>query len=107
MSTAIAEWTVGSDWWQWVWKSPNSRSLGTLSAELFLSLVLCDETRLTTKHLLRQRLPKTSPNSADSTKAVDFCIFDISLWNPNVALEIGLAKKRKEGTYFGSTTIFC
>src|SRR5262245_61383944 len=24
-------------------------------------------------------------------KAADFCIFDISLWNPNVALEIGLA----------------
>ena len=23
--------------------------------------------------------------------AADFCIFDISLWNPNVALEIGLA----------------
>jgi hypothetical protein len=25
-------------------------------------------------------------------KAVDYCIFDISLWNPNVALEIGLAE---------------
>ena len=25
-------------------------------------------------------------------KAADFCIFDISLWNPNVALEIGLAE---------------
>jgi hypothetical protein len=24
--------------------------------------------------------------------AVDYCIFDISLWNPNVALEIGLAE---------------
>src|SRR2546426_5302190 len=23
--------------------------------------------------------------------AADFCVFDISLWNPNVALEIGLA----------------
>src|SRR6185437_2404293 len=25
-------------------------------------------------------------------KAVDYCIFDISLWNPNVALELGLAE---------------
>jgi hypothetical protein len=25
-------------------------------------------------------------------KAVDFCIFDLSLWNPNVALELGLTE---------------
>jgi hypothetical protein len=25
-------------------------------------------------------------------KAADYCIFDISTWNPNVALEIGLAE---------------
>ncbi len=42
------------------------------------------DTRLTTKHLLGVL--------TSYIKAVDFCIFDISLWNPNVALEIGLAE---------------
>src|SRR6266498_1661027 len=42
------------------------------------------DTRLTTKHLLGILTSYIS--------AVDFCIFDISLWNPNVALEIGLAE---------------
>lgn len=42
------------------------------------------DTHLTTKHLLG--ILKTY------IKAVDFCVFDISLWNPNVALEIGLAE---------------
>jgi hypothetical protein len=42
------------------------------------------DTKLTTKHLLG--VLKTY------IKAVDYCIFDISLWNPNVALEIGLAE---------------
>ena len=31
--------------------------------------------------------------------AADFCIFDISLWNPNVALEIGLADGAGIGYY--------
>jgi hypothetical protein len=42
------------------------------------------DTRLSTKHLLGIL--------TSYIKAVDFCIFDISLWNPNVALEIGLAE---------------
>lgn len=41
------------------------------------------DTHLTTKQLLG--ILRTY------FKAVDFCIFDISGWNPNVALEIGLA----------------
>jgi hypothetical protein len=42
------------------------------------------DTRLTTKHLLGIL--------TSYIKAVDYCIFDISTWNPNVALEIGLAQ---------------
>jgi hypothetical protein len=42
------------------------------------------DTHLSTKHLLGIL--------TSYIKAVDFCIFDISLWNPNVALEIGLAE---------------
>jgi len=42
------------------------------------------DTHLSTKHLLGVL--------TSYVKAVDYCIFDISLWNPNVALEIGLAE---------------
>lgn len=42
------------------------------------------DTSLTTKHLLGILTSYIS--------AVDYCIFDISTWNPNVALEIGLAE---------------
>lgn len=42
------------------------------------------DTKLTTKHLLGIL--------TTYIRAVDYCIFDISLWNPNVALEIGLAE---------------
>jgi hypothetical protein len=42
------------------------------------------DTHLSTKHLLGIL--------TSYIKAVDFCLFDISLWNPNVALEIGLAE---------------
>lgn len=42
------------------------------------------DTHLSTKHLLG--VLRTY------IKAVDYCIFDISLWNPNVALELGLAE---------------
>jgi hypothetical protein len=42
------------------------------------------DTHLATKHLLGIL--------TSYIKAVDYCIFDISLWNPNVALEIGLAE---------------
>jgi len=42
------------------------------------------DTHLSTKHLLGIL--------TSYIKAVDFCIFDISLWNPNVALELGLAE---------------
>lgn len=42
------------------------------------------DTNLATKHLLGIL--------TTYIKSVDFCIFDISLWNPNVALEIGLAE---------------
>src|SRR5215471_1035600 len=42
------------------------------------------DTTLTTKHLLGIL--------TGYIKAVDYCIFDISTWNPNVALEIGLAQ---------------
>src|SRR5262249_61456738 len=42
------------------------------------------DTHLTTKHLLGIL--------TSYIKAVDYCIFDISTWNPNVALEIGLAQ---------------
>jgi hypothetical protein len=42
------------------------------------------DTHLSTKHLLGIL--------TSYIKAVDFCIFDISTWNPNVALEIGLAE---------------
>jgi hypothetical protein len=42
------------------------------------------DTSLSTKHLLGLL--------TSYVKAVDYCIFDISLWNPNVALEIGLAE---------------
>lgn len=42
------------------------------------------DTHLSTKHLLGIL--------TSYIKAVDYCIFDISLWNPNVALEIGLAE---------------
>ena len=41
------------------------------------------DTHLTTKHLLGIL--------TSYIRAVDFCVFDISTWNPNVALEIGLA----------------
>ena len=41
------------------------------------------DTRLTTKHLLGVL--------TSYIKAVDYCVFDISTWNPNAALEIGLA----------------
>ncbi len=42
------------------------------------------DTHLSTKHLLGIL--------TSYIKAVDYCIFDISMWNPNVALEIGLAE---------------
>ena len=42
------------------------------------------DTHLSTKHLLGIL--------TTYIKSVDFCVFDISLWNPNVALEIGLAE---------------
>src|SRR5258708_22343565 len=42
------------------------------------------DTSLRTKHLL--------DILTTYIKAVDFCIFDLSLWNPNVALELGLAE---------------
>jgi hypothetical protein len=42
------------------------------------------DTHLSTKHLLG--ILRTY------IKAVDYCIFDISLWNANVALELGLAE---------------
>ena len=42
------------------------------------------DTHIATKHLLGIL--------TSHIKAVDYCIFDISLWNPNVALEIGLAE---------------
>lgn len=42
------------------------------------------DTNLSTKHLLGIL--------RSYVRAVDYCIFDISLWNPNVALEIGLAE---------------
>lgn len=42
------------------------------------------DTHLATKHLLGIL--------TTYIKSVDYCIFDISLWNPNVALEIGLAE---------------
>jgi hypothetical protein len=42
------------------------------------------DTLLATKHLLGIL--------TSYIKSADYCIFDISLWNPNVALEIGLAE---------------
>ena len=42
------------------------------------------DTSLNTKHLLEIL--------TTYVKAVDWCIFDLSLWNPNVALELGLAE---------------
>jgi len=42
------------------------------------------DTHLATKHLLGIL--------TSYIKTADYCIFDISLWNPNVALEIGLAE---------------
>jgi hypothetical protein len=42
------------------------------------------DTGLTTKHLLGILTSYIS--------SVDYCVFDISTWNPNVALEIGLAE---------------
>jgi hypothetical protein len=42
------------------------------------------DTHLSTKHLLGVL--------TSYIKSVDYCIFDISTWNPNVALEIGLAE---------------
>ncbi|MCL4709262.1 hypothetical protein KJ068_29240 [bacterium] len=42
------------------------------------------DTRLSSKHLLEILRKYIS--------TADFCIFDISTWNPNVALEIGLAE---------------
>jgi hypothetical protein len=43
------------------------------------------DTTLTTKHLLGILTSYIS--------AVDYCIFDISTWNPNVALEIGSRRR--------------
>jgi hypothetical protein len=42
------------------------------------------DTTLTTKHLLGIL--------TSYIRSADYCIFDISTWNPNVALEIGLAE---------------
>lgn len=42
------------------------------------------DTHLSTKHLLGIL--------TSYIKTVDYCIFDISLWNPNVSLELGLAE---------------
>lgn len=42
------------------------------------------DTSLKTKHLL--------DILTTYIKAVDFCIFDLSFWNPNVALELGIAE---------------
>lgn len=42
------------------------------------------DTSLTTKHLL--------PILRTYLSTAEFCLFDISTWNPNVALEIGLAE---------------
>lgn len=41
-------------------------------------------TRLKTTHLLAILITYI--------KAVDFCLFDLSLWNANVSLELGLAE---------------
>lgn len=49
------------------------------------------DTRLSTRHLLGIL--------TSYIKAVDFCIFDISTWNPNVALELGLAEGLRVGYY--------
>ncbi len=42
------------------------------------------DTRLRSRHLLS--------NLTTYIRAVDYCIFDLSLWNPNVSLELGLAE---------------
>lgn len=42
------------------------------------------DTSLKTKHLLEIL--------TTYVKAVDYCVFDLSLWNPNVALELGLTE---------------
>jgi hypothetical protein len=42
------------------------------------------DTRLRSRHLLA--------NLTTYIRAVDYCIFDLSLWNPNVSLELGLAE---------------
>jgi hypothetical protein len=44
----------------------------------------CADTNLSTRHLLGILTSYIS--------AADYCMFDISTWNPNVALEIGLAE---------------
>ncbi len=49
------------------------------------------DTHLSTKHLLGIL--------TSYIKAVDYCIFDISTWNPNVALELGLAEGLKVQYY--------
>jgi hypothetical protein len=49
------------------------------------------DTSLATKHFLGILTSYIS--------AVDFCIFDISTWNPNVALEIGLAERLRVDYY--------
>ncbi len=42
------------------------------------------DTHLRSRHLLA--------NLTTYIRAVDYCIFDLSLWNPNVSLELGLAE---------------
>ena len=42
------------------------------------------DTRLRSRHLLL--------NLTTYIRAVDYCVFDLSLWNPNVSLELGLAE---------------
>ena len=42
------------------------------------------DTRLHRRYLL--------PILTTYIKAVDYCLFDLSLWNPNVSLELGLAE---------------
>jgi hypothetical protein len=49
------------------------------------------DTSIRSKHLLA--------NLSKDIRVVDFCVFDVSLWNPNVTLELGLAQGSGKGYY--------
>lgn len=49
------------------------------------------DTSITSKHLLA--------NLSNYIEMVNFCIFNVSLWNPNVTLELGLAEGRRKNYY--------